>query len=270
MMAKKKEIDLSIVFVAVVMLVAIGLFALVFYSYIKMFGRIPVHDAAVWGQFGDFVGGLTNPILSFLALLVLLQSFRYQLESSRRQLAVSEVEKFENTFFKLAERVEAQAEYLFRNPEKPLPISVLRNDLLAKKTDLDKLPWPAGLEKAREHVDGVLRKDSDRIRNFARKVSQCMHFVDRSNLSKVEKNFYFEYVIDSLQKYEYTVFLAVAFSKSSKTVLVIRKYKLSYALKDHAFCCSHVMKLYRGEPIDGIYPFPSSKKSDNDIRSRDE
>jgi hypothetical protein len=68
-----------------------------------------------WGTFGDFVGGTLNPILSFLALMVLLRTFsmqREELDLQREELKdtkailkeQSETQKrqqFESTFFEL-------------------------------------------------------------------------------------------------------------------------------------------------------------------------
>lgn len=66
----------------------------------------------VWGQFGDYVGGVLNPILSFLALMaliltVLLQS--RQLEIGREQLVISR-EELAATREELKRSADSQAE----------------------------------------------------------------------------------------------------------------------------------------------------------------
>jgi hypothetical protein len=65
-------------------------------------------DAARWGTFGDFFGGTLNPILSFLALIVLLRTFSMQREELNETKVIlkeqSENQKrkqFESVFFKL-------------------------------------------------------------------------------------------------------------------------------------------------------------------------
>ncbi len=45
---------------------------------------------AAWGQFGDFLGGVLNPLLSFLALLAVVKNLRLQAE----QLAQSQEDRF--------------------------------------------------------------------------------------------------------------------------------------------------------------------------------
>ena len=72
-------------------------------------------DAARWGTFGDFFGGTLNPILSFLALMVLLRTFsmqREELDLQREELKETKIilkeqsetqkrQRFESTFFEL-------------------------------------------------------------------------------------------------------------------------------------------------------------------------
>jgi len=67
-------------------------------------------DPAVWGQFGDYIGGISNPLLSFLSIVLLVKSLTFQYEANRN--LTSEIEKneknekfrsFEVLFFNLIE-----------------------------------------------------------------------------------------------------------------------------------------------------------------------
>lgn len=67
----------------------------------------------VWGQFGDYVGGVVNPILSFVTIYLLIQSVSLQRESNdslikeiHRQEKLEEYKKFELRFFRLLETQE--------------------------------------------------------------------------------------------------------------------------------------------------------------------
>lgn len=62
----------------------------------------------VWGVFGDYVGGVLNPFLGFLALLALLYTIVLQVEEMQdmrkefaKTVTASEIQTFENTFFQL-------------------------------------------------------------------------------------------------------------------------------------------------------------------------
>ncbi|EOI3458600.1 hypothetical protein ACMSWY_000139 [Cronobacter turicensis] len=67
----------------------------------------------VWGQFGDYIGGVVNPILSFITIFLLIKSIGLQRESNdclvgeiKRQEKLEEYKKFELRFFHLIESQE--------------------------------------------------------------------------------------------------------------------------------------------------------------------
>jgi len=93
---------------AMTFLLAVGLYAYEFYGPLSK-------KQEVWGQFGDFIGGLLNPALSLLALVALLATFSLQLREYRisaRELknsakaladqhSVMQRQSFETSFFQL-------------------------------------------------------------------------------------------------------------------------------------------------------------------------
>lgn len=70
-----------------------------------------VTEPSAWGSFGDFVGGLLNPIVAFLALFWLTRSIQIQRSELREtRLALDEqsvtlkTQRFEDTFFSLLDQ----------------------------------------------------------------------------------------------------------------------------------------------------------------------
>jgi uncharacterized membrane protein len=60
----------------------------------------------IWGQFGDFMGGTLNPVLSFLALLALLLTIvlqSYELRMTRQEMELSRIAQ-QNTELALADQ----------------------------------------------------------------------------------------------------------------------------------------------------------------------
>ena len=64
----------------------------------------------VWGQFGDYTGGVVNPILSFITIILLINSLKEQRvankslkEETERQEKLEDFRKFEVRFFNLVE-----------------------------------------------------------------------------------------------------------------------------------------------------------------------
>ncbi len=65
-------------------------------------------DTAVWGQLGDYFGGILNPLLGFISLVLLIKSLRLQNEANadlRKQLINSQktenIRSFETLFFNM-------------------------------------------------------------------------------------------------------------------------------------------------------------------------
>ena len=65
---------------AIAALIAIGTISL---SYIAAFGTTRSADTAVWGQFGDYFGGLLNPLFALAAFLSALWSISVQQREAR-------------------------------------------------------------------------------------------------------------------------------------------------------------------------------------------
>jgi uncharacterized membrane protein len=98
------EIDSKRLLLILAVIIACSVVALgtTFFAYFTQFSGGFSSRQDVWGQFGDFVGGVLNPILSFLALIALvltvvlqsrqLEYARKELDNSREELAATRIE----------------------------------------------------------------------------------------------------------------------------------------------------------------------------------
>lgn len=85
--------------------------AIVWGGYFLHFGNGDLSTSTeVWGQFGDYVGGVINPILSFVTIILLINSLREQRVAntvikaeSVRQRELEDFKRFETRFFNLIE-----------------------------------------------------------------------------------------------------------------------------------------------------------------------
>ncbi|ADD69574.1 conserved hypothetical protein [Denitrovibrio acetiphilus DSM 12809] len=66
------------------------------------------NDTAAWAQFSDYVGGLLNPVLSFIALVLLIKSLTLQNEANkslkeelRNNEQTEKLRMFETQFFNM-------------------------------------------------------------------------------------------------------------------------------------------------------------------------
>jgi hypothetical protein len=84
-----KSIDRSMNLVVVVY----GLTLSAYFAWFVIFNKVPLSaDSAHWGQFGDFVGGILNPLIAFSALFWLTRSVKLQkteLQETRKALEES-------------------------------------------------------------------------------------------------------------------------------------------------------------------------------------
>lgn len=93
-----KELDSALLLKWLILIVAIASTCLgaAFFTYLLFFGSQGFSSSQeTWGQFGDFLGGTVNPLMSFLALIaivltIILQS--KQIELSKIELSLSRQE----------------------------------------------------------------------------------------------------------------------------------------------------------------------------------
>jgi uncharacterized membrane protein len=109
---KEKEMPIwlltIVIFAIVIAGVLIGIYIWKFYGDLS-------EKQETWGQFGDYIGGILNPLFSLTALFALLYTIYLQskelrestkqlkisAEALRKQNEVSETQKFEATFFQM-------------------------------------------------------------------------------------------------------------------------------------------------------------------------
>jgi hypothetical protein len=84
-----------------VVLLASGLIAGVLINYFSNFHSVISTDQAVWGQFGDYFGGVLNPLLSFFALLGLLVTLRAQQKEAKKVEDRHQQQTFDARLFQL-------------------------------------------------------------------------------------------------------------------------------------------------------------------------
>nr|DAL28941.1 MAG TPA_asm: hypothetical protein [Caudoviricetes sp.] len=60
-------------------------------------------DTAVWGQFGDFLGGVINPLLTFISVVLLINSVNLQREANESLIELDEFKKTEMKFYNMLE-----------------------------------------------------------------------------------------------------------------------------------------------------------------------
>ncbi|MFZ7338372.1 hypothetical protein ACLS0R_19280 [Comamonas jiangduensis] len=113
-------------------LIALGLFLIAAYSIFfgMVLGQMPARDAEKWGQFGDFVGGLLNPVVAFAAFYWLTQSVKIQqteLAETRKALQGAEA----------AQKIQAiNSEQNLRFASRAALVSALQSQISAREDEV--------------------------------------------------------------------------------------------------------------------------------------
>lgn len=97
-MAQMKRLDKGLLSLAVFALLAI---AGVAFRYISEFSVNVLTDQEKWGQFGDYFGGVLNPILSFFAFVAILYTLRIQVAANEEAEQRYEEQLREQRLFQL-------------------------------------------------------------------------------------------------------------------------------------------------------------------------
>lgn len=97
-MAKLRELDRLLLSVLAVALMVIVIVAV---RYISEFSLHVLSDQEKWGQFGDYFGGVLNPIFSFFALVAILYTLRTQVENNEEGERRHEEQLREQRLFQL-------------------------------------------------------------------------------------------------------------------------------------------------------------------------
>lgn len=206
---------------------AIIIIILVPITYFIQFGLVldmPLSvEQEVWAQLGDFLGGVINPLLSFITILLLLESLKYQNDAndslSKQILHTEKNEKikvFESLFFHL---ISAQRELyskfkikviLDNNQSTELYTGEAVNKIESVFIDeIDSGKSFIELKDLYEEIDnayGVF----DLVRSFSITVSLVKeHLNDKNGFSKTERIFYYEKLIN-LTEFSHIRLLATA------------------------------------------------------------
>ena len=159
----------------------------------------------VWGQFGDYVGGVVNPILSFFTIYLLIQSLGLQKESNdnlineiKRQERLEEYKKFELRFFRLLESQDENFSRFKINTPNDNGTSLVLTGGTAVTYVVDNLYTlvQGRIEKERivEWLNGL---DDDGVYfSLARRFYLILKLIDKNTVSKDEREELYETLIN--------------------------------------------------------------------------
>lgn len=219
---------------------AIVVAVVVIYVYSSHFGKIEGNHER-WGQFGDYFGGVLNPIFSFLGLIAIVTTYwlqtrqlRQALSDNKTQTERAELAQFQSTFFQLLEL-----------HNKIVSDAVISNGLggviygrdvyrllQARIESLRHYDKDSSKKSAGELYESVYLKNEDLLAHYFRNLYHIIKFVDESNVR--EKQFYADLFRAQLSSSESALLFYNGLSKwgIKKAKPLIEKYRLLKTLPD--------------------------------------
>lgn len=213
------------------------------------------------GQVGDFIGGLTNPILSFIALMVLLRTTLIQTNEARKSTSFLERqnaflekqdrflthEKFESTFFQILNRLDSYCEVHLRAPSDKAGVTEggkISNAIRSKRTTLTALSGVTQYRKTRDHVVRVV--NTDLCIGFSNRAMRALRLINNADISSELKLSFSRLLIDSLYPYERVILCSHIFFHSRSSRNLLRRWGFP-RVKEHVYACDFIRGFYEGE-----------------------
>jgi hypothetical protein len=194
--------------------VASILILITFGLYYYQFGMGPTvlsKGKDVWGQFGDYFGGVLNPILSFISILLLIKSVRMQLTANeclinetKRQEVLDKRKSFEFQFYNLIEAQKSGFDdfsLIFPSPNGD--VEVKKVDAVNKLEQLIKTSVQRGITGINlvSILESLDDKSDDKMFSFARRFYLSVKLVDNkitveNGFDEQDKKMYIETLIN--------------------------------------------------------------------------
>jgi uncharacterized membrane protein len=204
------------------------------------------------GQVGDFIGGLTNPLLSFVGLIVLLRTNLIQTNEARKtslimleQQNLMAEERFESTFYILLDRYEtaASAHLRLKKPADKMTYGLrMLQDLRKDRVAFDALPSKAQIKAIKAHVKATVV--GDKVLSPLSRARKVFDFIDGSSLSRKKKNYYFSIFKDAMEPGELIIFLTL-FILSPKHRRRLRSYRPASSINEGFFICQNAYMYFK-------------------------
>lgn len=203
------------------------------------------------GQIGDFIGGLTNPVLSFLALLVLLRTTSIQTAEAKKTTAfmekqqeILEREKFENTFFQLLERLESYCDVHLRVKSGTSGMTVaeaVATKITGSNAVFSALPPLAQLRSVKKLIRAHAHDDT--WLGFYYRAIRVLKFINSSGLPMGWRRSYAALLRDTMYPYERIVLLNYSFSFQRYWRKLLQTWEVSH-IKSRWYASVIVARFY--------------------------
>ncbi|EMY63538.1 hypothetical protein [Leptospira terpstrae] len=171
-----------------ILIIPIFTIILIFGLYILKFNYGISDEQAVWGSFGDYIGGILNPILTFITIIYLIKSHTLQIDETREiqnenrlSIYVRSLDQISNDLFEFYKKscIIGHVEYSY--------LGALENILRIELLDLD-LKISVNIENLEERYNKIIKNAINRLPLEGKQINEFERiFQSRKNVSMLEK-----------------------------------------------------------------------------------
>jgi Putative phage abortive infection protein len=253
----------------IVFIFAVIFSIIVIIPYFVNFSGFISNDQNHWGLFGDYLGGVLNPVLGFFGLLALL--FTISLQSKELRLSVQELEKssnalnrqnltldiqrFENTFFQMLRIHNDLLNSIdFQRGGGKLNVVVTRGrdcfEVMRKRLDnsykqeIKAIPSSDELELITKSYKKFYNEHKSELGHYFRYLYNIFKFIDNSNVEN--KSFYTNLVRAQLSDAELAILFYNCLNSKGKEKFkpLVEKYSIFKNMPNDYFLHGDHIKYY--------------------------
>ncbi|MFK3907929.1 hypothetical protein ACI2KD_07650 [Pseudomonas monteilii] len=222
---------------SVATLIILGVLGIYLYNFSYGFSGERDH----WGQFGDYFGGLTNPLLSFAALIIAIKTAMHSNQVLSEQLKMQSSDRFQSEFYVLLKVLD---EYAERNIRKDNAVhDLFESYLIARQTSID-LPDDIRVKIAHEFVCSTMKETNyERFFLAVRRVIKHVHKF--RELDHDKKSEYIDILIDYLTFEEKVLLMSWAYFEWPKARKWMPYYCFLVGVSEGQFIAPEIYSFFK-------------------------
>lgn len=246
--------------------------------YFYKFHAALAGDSALWGQFGDFIGGVLNPTFGFLALVALLATFELQVRELRisakelknsadallKQNETLRLQSFEATFFQLL-HFHNESVSSIEIPQLSLKGRTCITHYLQRFEADSAGKSEIQLNDLNKHYELFYRNNQAVLGHYFRFLYHIFKFLKQSE--GIDKSFYANLVRAQLSTAELTLIFYNCLSRwgYEKFKPLVEEFSLLKTIPNDNPITAQLFNCYSHTAFGGNYPFFTAKSNDQDL-----
>lgn len=214
--------------------------------YYFQFNRNLSDDPGVWGQFGDYFGGVVNPLLGFVTLIIVIRSAIVQMDAAAKaneilldQQKLLRAEKFQKEFYDLLSFLNEYADKNIRVDNKTHEIYEQHRQA---GLSFAGLPIEQAVQKASELVGQTMK--GTKYERFMLAIRRVIKHIDTAEIKHYRQDEYMDMLMDYLALEEKVLLMNWAYFEWPRAKMWVANYPVAANISSANFILPDVQKFF--------------------------